>query len=146
MHLITWSGRLHVASKSYTSHRRATRRVEELHVASKRPRYARRVEEVCTTRRRGMHDASKRYARRVEEVCTTRRRATRRVCTTCRKDTQLSRTRKTSRRHATCEMSNASKRYTTRQARKTPRRIRTLSNCEDATNSKSDYMALEMTN
>ena len=66
-----------VASKSYTSRRRATRRVEE----------------VCTTRRRGTHDASKRYARRVEEVCTTRRKATRRVCTTCRKDTQLSRTR-----------------------------------------------------
>ena len=57
-----------VASKSYTSRRRATRRVEELHVASKRPRYARRVEEVRTTRRRGTHDASKRYARRVEKL------------------------------------------------------------------------------
>ena len=43
-------------------------------------------------------------------------------------------------------MRNASKRYTTRQARKTPQRIRTLSNCEVATNSKSDYMALDMTN
>ena len=37
-----------VVSKSYTSRRRASRRVEELHVASKRPGYARRVEEVRT--------------------------------------------------------------------------------------------------
>ena len=137
--------------------RRATRRVEELHVASKRPRYARRVEEVRTTRRRGIHDASKRYARRVEEVCTTRRRgmhdASKRYARRVEElhDEYARRVEKTHNlaehaRHATCEMSNASKKYTTRQARKTPRRIRTLSNCEVATNSKSDYMALDMTN
>ena len=54
-----------------------------MHVASKRPGYARRVEEVHT------HDASKRYARRVEKTCNASKHMQRVKCTTHQRDTRL---------------------------------------------------------